>query len=218
MVTSITLSGTSARQASSRYIIQLLLAAGSGIASAWVLGFSWFLYLATQDAPPLRHVDAIVALTGGPDRVETALRLFADGIADRLLVSGAGQRTDLAVLAHLAGIDPGPLEQQITLGHAAHSTRGNALETAAWANDQRIASLLVVTTWFHTPRALVELRRVMPAVTVQPYPIGYLSIADLTRPGTARRVIEEYHKYLAASAGLTAFPFVISIWEAAAAR
>ena len=65
--------------------------------------------------------------------MEVALRLLADGAAERLLVSGAGEKTDLAALAHLAGVDPAPLEQQITLGHAAHSTRGNALETVAWA-------------------------------------------------------------------------------------
>jgi len=216
MVASITLSGTSARRGSGRRVVRLLLTAGAGFASAWLLGFGWFLHLATQDAPPLRHVDAIVALTGGPDRVEVALRLLADGAADRLLVSGAGEKTDLAVLAHLAGIDPAPLEQQITLGHAAHSTRGNALETLAWASDQSIGSLLVVTSWFHTPRALVELRRAMPAVTVQPYPIGHFSTADLARGGTARRVIAEYHKYLAALVGLTAFPLAISVWEAAA--
>jgi len=217
MVASITLTETSARPGGGRHFIRLLLAVGAATASAWLLGFGWFLHLAAQGAAPLRHVDAIVALTGGPDRVEVALRLFADGIADRLLVSGAGERTDLAALAHLAGVDPAPLEQLVTLGHTAHSTRGNALETAAWATDQRVASLLVVTTWFHTPRALVELRRAMPAVTVQPYPIGHFSTADLTRAGTARRVVGEYHKYLAALAGLTAFPLVISIWEAGAA-
>lgn len=165
----------------------------------------------------MRHVDAIVALTGGPDRVEVALRLLAVGAAEWLLVSGAGEKTDLAALAHRAGIDPAPLEQQITLGHAAHSTRGNALETAAWARDKRIGSLLVVTTWFHKPRALVELRRAMPAMTVQAFPTGHFSVAELARGGTARRVIEEYHKYLAALVGLTALPLAISVWEATAA-
>lgn len=136
--------------------------------------------------------------------MEVALRLLAGGAADRLLVSGAGERTDLADVAHLAGIDPVPLEARVTMGHAAHSTRGNAVETASWVRDQRVGTLLVVTSRFHIPRALVELRREMPAVTTHPYPVGHSAAAELTHEGGARRLIGEFHKYLAAVSGLTA--------------
>jgi uncharacterized SAM-binding protein YcdF (DUF218 family) len=213
MAASITLKEAPAKQApgvrrGGWYAIRLFLAAGAGLAVAWLLGFGWFLHLATRDNQPVPQVDAIVVLTGGPDRVEVALRLLAGGTANRLLVSGAGDRTDLAVLAHRAGINPDPLEQQVTLGHAAHSTRGNALETAVWSREQGIGSLLVVTAWFHMPRALIELHRALPRVAVHPYPVGRLSAADLGHSAAAWRVIAEYHKYLAAAAGLTTLPFV----------
>ena len=151
-------------------------------------------------------------LTGGPDRVEVALRLLSRGAADRLLVSGAGERTDFAALANRAGIDPAPLERRITMGYAAHSTRGNALETAAWVHEYNINSLLVVTSWFHMPRALVELRRVMPAITVYPYPVGRPDAEGLTHINLIRHVIGEYNKYLAASLGLTTLPRTITGW------
>jgi len=188
-----------------RLVRALCLAAGAAFALC-VLGFAWFLWLANSAVPNARRVDAIVALTGGPGRVEVALRLLANGTADRLLVSGAGEKTELAALAHRAGIDPAPVEREITLGRAAHSTRGNALETASWANEQGVGTLLVVTTWFHMPRALVEMHRTMPAVAAAPYPVGRLSVAELMRHGMARRVIGEYFKYLAALAGITALP------------
>ena len=197
-----------------RHAIRLFLAAGAGLAVVWLVGFGWFLHLATRDNQLIGPVDAIVVLTGGPDRVDVALHLLAGGAANRLLVSGAGDRTDLAVLAHRAGIDPAPMEQQITLGHAAHSTRGNALETAAWSREQGIGSLLVVTAWFHMPRALIELHRALPEVAVHPYPVGRLSAADLGHSATAWRVIAEYHKYLAATVGLTALPFVSPVRRA----
>jgi uncharacterized SAM-binding protein YcdF (DUF218 family) len=200
------------RRLDGRRLIRLLLATGAGISVLWLLGLVWFLHLASRGATSPSHVDAIVVFTGGPDRVEVALRLLANGTASRLLVSGAGERTEFAALAHRAGLDPAPLEQQITLGHTAHSTRGNALETAAWAHDQGVESLLVVTTWFHMPRALVELRRVMPAVTVAAYPVGRLSAEELTHGSEVRRLIGEYHKYLAALIGLTASPLAIAAW------
>ena len=190
----------------------------AAVATAWLTGFGWFLYLGVRDIAPPPHVDAIVVLTGGPDRVDIALRLLSTGAADRLLVSGAGEKTDLADLAHLSGLNPAPLEQQITLGHAARTTRGNALETASWAQAGQVRTLLVVTTWFHMPRALVELRRAMPALTLLPYPVGQLRTEELIHAGGVRRLIGEYHKYLAALSGLTASPLVVAAWGAGPAR
>jgi uncharacterized SAM-binding protein YcdF (DUF218 family) len=188
------------------------------VAAAWVTGFGWFLFLGSRDTGPPPHVDAIVVLTGGPERVDVALRLLTTGTADRLLVSGAGEKTDVADLAHLSGMDPAPLEQQITVGHSARTTRGNALETASWARSEQVRTLLVVTTWFHMPRALVELRRAMPAQTLLPYPVGQLHAEELVHGGGMRRLIGEYHKYLAALTGLTASPAVMAAWGAAPAR
>jgi uncharacterized SAM-binding protein YcdF (DUF218 family) len=187
----------------SHYFARLMLACCGAFATCWLLGFAWFLFLASREPAPAGPVDAIVVLTGGPDRVEVALRLLAGGTAGRLLVTGAGERTDVAALAHLAGLDPVPLEPHITIGRAARTTRGNALETASWAREQHIGSVLVVTAWFHMPRALVELRRAMPKVTSEPFPVGRLTAEEMVHGGAARRVIGEYHKYLAALAGLT---------------
>jgi uncharacterized SAM-binding protein YcdF (DUF218 family) len=192
-----------------RHPIRRWVTAGAAAAAIWGVGFGWFLYRASHEAPPVAHADAIVALTGGPDRVEVALRLLAVAAAERLLISEAGEKTDLDALAHRSGIDPAPLEQQITLGYAAHSTRGNARETASWVHDHHVHSIMVVTAWFHMPRAMIELRRAMPTVTASPYPVGELSLASLRRSGMVRRVIGEYHKYLASVIGLTARWFAI---------
>ena len=176
-------------------------------AAAWAMGLGWFLSLAAREAPPMERVDGIVALTGGPGRVEAALRLLTDGTAHRLLVSGTGEKTDLAALAHRAGIDAAPLADRITLGRAAHSTHGNALETRVWARERKIDSLLVVTAWFHMPRAMIEFRRAMPGIRTYPHPVGRFALTELGHGGMARRLIGEYHKYLAAAAGITLLPF-----------
>ncbi len=199
-------------------MIRLLIAAAVAVAVCWLGGFGWFLYSASHDNASSATADAIVVLTGGPDRVETGFRLLVEGAAQRLLISGAGDKTDLADLAHLGGIDPLALERHITLGHAAHSTRGNALETASWVRDQRVGTLLVVTSWFHMPRALVELRRAMPEVATLAYPVGRLDPAELIRGGMTRRVIGEYHKYLASLVGFNAMPFTVVTRETGCTR
>ncbi|MGA3001086.1 MAG: YdcF family protein [Acetobacteraceae bacterium] len=211
MATSFALTEPRIREARRRTWLRRLGAVAAAVATAWLTGFGWFLYLGARDIAPPPHADAIVVLTGGPERVDVALRLLSTGAADRLLVSGAGEKTDLADLAHLSGLDPAPLAPQITLGHAARTTRGNALETASWAQAEQVRTLLVVTTWFHMPRALVELRRAMPALTLLPYPVGQLRTEELFHAGGVRRLIGEYHKYLAALSGLTASPMVVAV-------
>jgi uncharacterized SAM-binding protein YcdF (DUF218 family) len=214
MAASIALNEPRANQRKGRSSLRRLSAMVAAVAAAWLAGFGWFLYQGSREAAMPPHVDAIVVLTGGPDRVDVALRLLTSGAADRLLVSGAGEKTDLADLAHLSGMDPEPLERQITLGHSARTTRGNALETASWAQAAQVKTLLVVTAWFHMPRALVELRRAMPARSLLPYPVGQFRAEELTHGGGVRRLVGEYHKYLAALFGLTASPLVVATWGA----
>jgi uncharacterized SAM-binding protein YcdF (DUF218 family) len=211
MAAPIALTGLRANQTWGRTWLRRVSAMATAVAAAWITGFGWFLYLGARDIAPPPHADAIVVLTGGPERVDVALRLLSTGAADRLLVSGAGEKTDVSDLAHLSGMDPAPLEQQITVGHAARTTRGNALETASWARAEKVRTLLVVTTWFHMPRALVEMRRAMPAQRLLPYPVGQLRTEELIQAAPLRRLIGEYHKYLAALSGLTASPMVAAL-------
>jgi len=162
-------------------------------------GFWWFVTTASRPSPQIRPADGIVVLTGGPERVETGLRLLAAGRAPRLLISGLGGGAELAELARRAGLDPAPFTDRVTLGREATSTRTNAVETAQWAERHHIRSLLVVTAGFHMPRAIVELHRRMPSVALLAAPVP----AGATKSPSLRALAEEYIKWLAAEAGLT---------------
>jgi uncharacterized SAM-binding protein YcdF (DUF218 family) len=170
---------------------------------AWDLGLSWFIQYASRPEPPPPVADGIVALTGGAERVETALRLLQGRRARWLLLSGTGIGVELAVLAHRAGVDPVPLVDEVTLGRQATSTRGNALETAAWVHEHDIHTLIVVTAYYHMPRALTELRRVLPGVTLYPDPVLLPRTDGLGPVVTLRLTAEEFTKYLLAVAGVT---------------
>ncbi len=170
---------------------------------AWDMGLVWFIQYSARPEPPVPEADGVVALTGGAERVETALRLLRAHRAQWLLLSGTGIGVDLAVLAHRAGVDPAPLADQVTLGRQATSTRGNALETAAWAHDHDIHTLIVVTAYYHMPRALTELRRALPGVTLYPEPVLRPQSGGFGPLVTLRLTAEEYTKYLLAVVGVT---------------
>lgn len=190
-----------------RRIFSIMAVAAVIVIGGWSAGLVWFIQAARQlpNTPP-PHTDGIVALTGGAGRVELALRLLAAGEADHLLLSGIGGGTDLSTLGRLAGIDTGPLAHRITIGRYAASTRGNGVETAAWAEQHEIRSLIVVTAAFHMPRALAELRQALPGVRFYPMPVGSAGGSAGVEKGVSLRLeAEEYTKYLLTAAGLSAW-------------
>jgi uncharacterized SAM-binding protein YcdF (DUF218 family) len=166
-------------------------------------GFAWFVRLSERPGQAPAHTDGIVAFTGGPERVETALRLLASGRADRLLLSGIGGGAELAELSRRAGVDPLPLAGHVTIDRSAATTRGNATDTADWARANGVHSLLVVTASYHMPRAITELARALPEVTLYPVPVVPAERPD-RNAAPLRLMAEEYIKFLATTAGLTA--------------
>lgn len=177
------------------------------VLALWLAGFAWFLWLAARPTPRAAHAQGIVALTGGADRVRTALRLLAAGAAGRLLVSGIGGGAELADLGRRAGFDSAPLAPRITLGRGAASTFGNAEEAAAWVRAGHLHSLILVTAFYHMPRAETEFRRALPGVRLVPWPVrpsGMRRLDGMGRWSGLRLLSEEYVKFLAAQLGLTA--------------
>jgi uncharacterized SAM-binding protein YcdF (DUF218 family) len=164
----------------------------------WLGGFVWFAQDSRRAPAPPPHADGIVALTGGSERVTTALSLLHAGRADRLLISGVNGRAALTTLARGSGIDPATLADRVTLGHDATDTLGNAAETAAWARAKGVRSLIVVTAGYHMRRALTEMRRVLPDVAIYPAPV--------VPPAGLRVLAAEYTKWLVSLVGLTRRP------------
>lgn len=185
------------RQAAAAACAALLLGA-----SAWGVGFAWFDHAARQPGPPSPASDGIVVLTGGADRIETALHLLADGRAPLLLVSGVARGADLAELTRRIQLDPAQVAGQVTLGRVATTTVGNGAETARWAHEHGLRRLLVVTAGYHMPRALLELRHSLPDAELHPVPVLSPALRGGTDPATARLLATEYDKLLAVRLGL----------------
>lgn len=164
---------------------------------AWSAGLVWFAAsLPRAVADPFTHTEAIVVLTGGSERVDTGLRLLAEGRADRLFISGVGGTAKASdVVAHAAK-DP-ELGPRISIGTAAN-TPGNAAETAAWVRGQGVKSIRLVTAGYHMRRSLLELHSAMPDIAIVPHPVFPANVKsdDWWRwPGTASLIAREYTKF-----------------------
>lgn len=170
----------------------------------WAAGFLAFMVFVWSETPPnpIPHADGIVVLTGGDGRVTAALALLAERAAPALLISGAGKGTNLGDFTADDSSAATRYADEITIGHMAATTRGNATEAAAWARARHMKSLIIVTADYHLPRAMLEIRRRLPDMKLYGVPVRPPAISHFPDFSTLRLLAGEYCKYLAVRSGL----------------
>jgi uncharacterized SAM-binding protein YcdF (DUF218 family) len=181
----------------------LTVGAGSMLL-AFVVGFLLFLLnLDRKEPSDLARADGIVALTGGASRIPDAVEWLSHNRGKRLLISGVGVSTTLDRLVQQTPPLKPWLGCCIDLDHQARNTVGNALEARRWANAKGYRSLIVVTSSYHMPRAMLELQRHMPEMTLIAAPVvtKRLQVMDFWQdPQLLQTVGLEYGKFLVAYA------------------
>ena len=180
-----------------RGVLALGVAAG-----LWIAGLFWFVAKVPYAGPVASgRTDAIVVLTGGSERLDTGLRLLAEGAAGKVFVSGVARGVDMATLLRVARRRPEELACCVAIGYQADNTAGNARETAAWMRKQGYTTLRLVTAGYHMPRSLLEFRRAMTKMVIVSHPVfppQFKRSQWWLWPGTASLLISEYSKYLLA--------------------
>jgi uncharacterized SAM-binding protein YcdF (DUF218 family) len=167
-----------------------------------VIGFAGFIWLLPARQVALgSNADGIVVLTGGTSRISDALELLASGRGKRLLITGVNPGTTTGDIAREVVNYAKLLSCCVDFDYSAQNTYGNAIQARRWAIEHGFHSLIVVTSAYHMPRALAELAHQLPDATLIPFPVvsDRLRIEPWWSSGdTARLVLSEYLKYLAA--------------------
>jgi uncharacterized SAM-binding protein YcdF (DUF218 family) len=123
------------------------------------------------------------------------------GKAKRVLITGVNRGTTREQLKRLASQGDQYFACCVDIDKEARNTIDNATETAQWVALHRYGSIIVVTSNYHMPRALAELARALPDVTLIPYPVVDNNV-HVERwwnyIGTTRLLLSEYLKYIPA--------------------
>lgn len=109
--------------------------------------------LSPRSAPENLTPDAILVFTGAKDRVSEAHKMFNAGLSGMLMISGY----DDFALPDMPG--------RIFMDATAQNTIENARNSALWAKEYDLKSILLITSDYHIDRSYFELRRLLPKDT-----------------------------------------------------
>jgi uncharacterized SAM-binding protein YcdF (DUF218 family) len=190
------------RAASRGWLRGIVVAALAVVFVGVTVGFVGFLtQLRGVEVAPASRADGIVVLTGGASRVSDAMELLAAGYGKRLLISGVHPTNAASDISRSLPDNQQLLTCCVDLDRSAINTRSNAAETRRWARERGFRSLIVVTSNYHMPRAIVELSHAMPDVRLIPFAVVGEKWRDepwWTSGATVRLLLSEYVKYVAA--------------------
>jgi uncharacterized SAM-binding protein YcdF (DUF218 family) len=185
-----------------RRIYAIIVTATAVIFVAGAIGFAAFLsQLRGAETAPGRRADGVVVLTGGSSRVSDAMELLAAGYGRRLLISGVHPTSGAGDISRSLPESQSLFNCCVDLDYSAVNTRSNAVETRRWARERGFKSLVVVTSNYHMPRAIVEMSHAMPDISLIPFAVvgdKWREEPWWTSSTTLRLLVSEYLKYVAA--------------------
>jgi len=178
-------------------IIRFAILGILSLVGLWLSGFALFSIYSLSARPA--HVDqtsdAIVVLTGGQNRIDQGLILFAQGKASHLFISGVHPDVRKSEIIARWGGETALPPCCISLGKTATTTVENASETAEWGFENDIHSIRLVTSNYHMPRAYLELSSAMKDVKILTHPIEQDDL-DTGEKRIWHLLFSEYHKFL----------------------
>lgn len=187
-----------------RRVLRVAVYAVVTLALLVIGGFGAFAtYVGSLSQPDEPRADAIIVLTGGEARLDTAWQLLAQGKGKRLLISGVNRATGKNQLRAAVGADPKLFNCCVDFDYEALDTIGNATQSAQWLDNHRFGSAILVTNNYHMPRSLLELgRRTGAELTAFPVVNTPLDKGRwLTERAALRVLVTEYLKFVASALG-----------------
>jgi uncharacterized SAM-binding protein YcdF (DUF218 family) len=148
-------------------------------------------FLLCVDSGPVT-ADVMVVLGGGSyERPARAAELFRDHAAPRIIVSGLGDADISRRLLVAAGVPANAIE----LESQSRTTRENAQYTVKLLREQKLKRVIIVTSWYHSRRALACFRHYAPEIQFYSRPSYFaLARADWSHHRIGSRIRLEYAK------------------------
>lgn len=163
----------------------------------WASGFAFFSAFAIFAKPQFakEKTDAIIVLTGGSQRIEEGLKLFAQRKSEELFISGVHKDVIKNDITFLWKSNTELPPCCITLGYRATTTEENAQEVKEWVAINNIKTIRLVTGNYHIARSLLEFYTAIPGIKIYAHPVSQTELT-LESSHFWRLLFSEYNKIL----------------------
>ena len=143
-----------------KFIFRVFLTGLLLLASATVTGYYYPEKILCVDSGPAT-AEVIVVLGGGVhERPERAAELFVRHAAPRILITGAGDDEINRQILRQQGVPAAAIEVE----NKSTTTRENALYTVQRLRAEHVRSVILVTSWYHSRRALKTFQHYAPEI------------------------------------------------------
>ena len=165
----------------------------------WLGGFIVFQqYIRKRPIDATTKTDAIVVLTGGRNRIAEAVMLYNKGLSEILFISGVEPHVNFKSLEKQNNVKIERERAHVLLGKEATNTIENAVEVSEMIRRNHIKSIRLVTSYYHMPRSLVEVKALAPDVEILEHPVYSKNVSKRwwKRPKSFYLIASEYHKFI----------------------
>jgi uncharacterized SAM-binding protein YcdF (DUF218 family) len=120
------------------------------------------LSLRNPGPPPARPADAIFVLTGGEGRIQEGYRAWHGGAARELYILGAGGKVPITRIVPDVSRIPAEAISRVHVEGWSENTLENAFSAKSAVVERKYSSVILVTSDYHIPRAVLVFRKVLP--------------------------------------------------------
>jgi len=162
------------------------------------------LPLLTVDSGPVKAYVIVVLGGGSHERPERAAELFNEHAAPRIIISGLGDYEINRRRLMAAGVPANAIEMETR----SRTTRENAQFTVNLLREQKLKRVILVTSWYHSRRALACFRHYAPEIKFYSRPSYFASArADWSHNRIGSRIRLEYAKLIGYWIRYGVYPF-----------
>jgi uncharacterized SAM-binding protein YcdF (DUF218 family) len=162
--------------------------------------FTYYLYqIYSQSDTELKNTKytAAIVLTGDQYRIQKGISLLKENIVNKLLISGVNKKISKKSIIAEFPDSKSLFNCCIDLDMISTNTFENARESYTWIHNNKLDSVIIVSSFYHLPRVKLEFSRFFKDKQVI-----FIPAKDNLQKTSFKKLLIEYIKYIRTSSSI----------------
>ena len=162
--------------------------------------FTYYLYqIYSQSDTELKNAKytAAIVLTGDQYRIQKGISLLKENIVNKLLISGVNKKISKKSIIAEFPDSKSLFNCCIDLDMISTNTFENARESYTWIHNNKLDSVIIVSSFYHLPRVKLEFSRFF-----RDKQVIFIPANDNLQKTSFKKLLIEYIKYIRTSSSI----------------